>query len=83
MAATLPETGWVQPEVEKRYLQFLQDHHGEIDIPRLCNVMWNAGGRQAVYAMTQFADILPMIGRIESRVVSLRALLESMTQDDR
>lgn len=82
MAATVPETGWVQPEVEKRYLQYMQDHHGEIDIPRLCTTMWNAGGRHMVFTMTQFADVLPMMGRIEGRIVSLRALIESVTQED-
>ncbi len=76
------QRAWVQPEVEKRYQQYMQDCHGELDIERLCSVMWNAGGRHAIMAMTQFGDILPMIGRIESRIVNLRSLLEQMTGAD-
>lgn len=80
---TETEGAFVQAEVEKRYQQYLADHHGEVDVPRLCEVMWNAGGRQAIFAMTSFGDILPLISRIESRIVGLRSLLDSVYADDR
>lgn len=73
---------FTSPEAEKRYILYLQDHAGEIDIPRLAQVMFNAGGRNAIFSMSQLADILPMINRIEGRIVQLRSLLESLTQDD-
>lgn len=82
MTAADAPAAWRQPEVERVYLRWLADHFGEIDMELLLTAVYNAGGRNAIFAMTQFSGIQNDISRIESRVVNLRTLLESMTQDE-
>ncbi len=70
------ESRFRQPEVERRFQQYMEDHGGDVtDLPRICEVFWNAGGRSAIAAMAEMSDILPLLGRIESRLVKLRSLM--------
>jgi hypothetical protein len=76
-------SSFVQPAVERRYKQFLEDNHGDIThIERLCEVMFNAGARHAITAMTQMSDVIPLINRVEGRIVQLRELIESLEAQD-
>ena len=76
-------SGFTDPEVEARYRRFLQDNWGEIDIPRLCEVFANFGGRRAVEAMVVFSDLPPLVRRIEQSCARIRSLLEGMTDGAR
>ena len=80
---TRTEPSFVQPVVEKRYRQFLEDNHGDVtDIERLLTVMFNAGARHAITAMTELSDILPLITRIEGRLLRLRELIEALKDEE-
>ena len=68
-------SGFTRDEIEQRYERYAREHHGEIDIPGLCETMWNSGERRAIEAMTEFSDLLPQVGRIELRVRAIRRLL--------
>ena len=72
------DTGFTYPEIEKRYRQYMADMHGELDIPRLCEVMWFAGGRHALAASVEFADIVPMLRQIETKAARLAAFMEAL-----
>jgi hypothetical protein len=73
---------WVQPEVWKVYQNWMQDHHGVIDMELLCTAMFNAGARNAIFTMTKFSGVVADVARVESRVVGLHALLESITREN-
>ena len=80
--------GFTNPEVEARYRRFLEDNRGEIDIPRLSEVMWNASGRVTLKATVQMSDLLPelwrmeqSLNRIERRVRRLSAMLEDFSRE--
>jgi len=72
-----------RPEVQARYEQFVQENHGVIHELLLCEVMWNAGGREMVSTMTQVSDILPIVQRLDAKVHRILELLESVVQDRR
>ncbi len=82
MTLAYADDGWTLPYVQQRYEQFAKEHHGEIDIARLCEVMYCAGGRSAVQAMTEVSDISSWLARIESRVARLHQLLEDFSSDE-
>lgn len=74
-----PLQGFTDQGVAKRYQQFVEDNHGDVtDIPRLCEIMANFGGRRMLQAMTVTSDVIPQLSRIEQRIVQLRALIQSM-----
>ena len=73
--------GFTRAEVQARYERYAREHHGEIDMPGLCETMWNAGERHAIQAMTEFSDILPRISHIEVRVHAIRRLLLSILSE--
>jgi hypothetical protein len=68
-------SGFTRDEVETRYERYAREHHGDIDIPGLCETMVAFGERRAIATMTEFSDILPQVSRIELRVKAIRALL--------
>jgi hypothetical protein len=70
------------PAVERRYREFVQSSWGELDIPRLCEVMWNAGGRAALDASREFSDIGPTLSGIDQRVHRLLEMWRRMAADD-
>jgi len=76
------EGGFTSTAIERRYAQFLADNWGEIDIPRLCEVMWNAGARAAIESSREFSDIGPTLGRLESRVRKLEQLWRSFGESE-
>jgi hypothetical protein len=69
------EPAFVRPQVERRYQQYLADEHGHVDLGLLCEVMWSAGGREAIQEMTRFGDILPLTARIHDRLLAVESLL--------
>jgi hypothetical protein len=73
--------GFTRSEVQARYERYAREHHGELDIPNLCETMVTYGERRAIAAMTEFSDILPRISRIEQRVAAIRALLLEILAD--
>jgi hypothetical protein len=78
----MQHVGFMQPEVERRYAQYMADMHGDVsDLPRLCEVMWNAGGRHALMASREVADIVPLLGQLERRTARLRAIFESFADN--
>lgn len=82
-----PDLPWRQPEVQKLYDRWVQDHYGVIDMELLCSALYNAGARNAVTAMVTWQDLGGQINRMESRVVSsfnnMRSVLEALTSEDR
>jgi len=66
------------PDVEKAYVKFLRDHHGEIDAPALAETMWNAGARHMAMAMREASGILPELATIENRIGRIRQMLEEL-----
>jgi hypothetical protein len=77
-----PEAGFTSAVIERRYNQYLADNWGEVDIPRLCEVMWNAGARAAIESSREFSDIGPMMGRIEARLQRLERLWHSFAEHE-
>jgi hypothetical protein len=75
--------GFTMPEVEKRYRQFVEETWGELDIPRLCEVMVSFGGRLTLDASREFSDIGPMLQRVDERVHRLLELWQRMAADER
>jgi len=73
---------FTSPAIERRYDQFVADNWGEIDIPRLCEVMWNAGARAAIESSREFSDIGPKLARIEERVQMLEKLWRSFGETE-
>lgn len=75
-------TGWDSEIAHKRYLKYVADQHGDVtDLPRLCSVMFNAGGREALAASVEFGDIMPTLRRIEARTQALLRLLAAFAED--
>lgn len=75
-------SGFTRDEVEKRYERYAREHHGEVDIPGLCETMVAFGERRAIQAMTEFSDILPRVSRIEERIKAVHQLLLALQDDE-
>lgn len=71
----------MRPEVAAAYEKFMRDHHGEIELPLLCETMWNAGAQQAVRAMMSFSDVPDLLGRLEDRMAVLHAVAVKLASD--
>ncbi len=83
MTADPLTTGFTQPQVERRYIQYLEDNHGDLsDLPRLCEVMANFGARCAMENMVIFSDIMPQLSRIEKQIRYIRSMLDTVQAED-
>jgi hypothetical protein len=76
------EGGFTSTAIERRYDQFVADNWGEIDIPRLCEVMWNAGARAAIESSREFSGIGPTLAEIEGRLQRLEQLWRSFGETE-
>lgn len=77
LALVRTSVGFTQEAVRQRFNQYMADNHGDLtDIPRLCEVMYSAGGRAAIAASTEVSDLVPLLQKIERRTARLRAIFE-------
>jgi hypothetical protein len=78
----IEQSSFSRPEVQERYERYVRETHGEIDVPRLAETMFNAGERHAIRVMVEFGDILPRISRIEERVMAVHRLLVAIRESE-
>jgi hypothetical protein len=69
----------VRPEVDKRYKRYVLEHHGEIDTLHLCEVMFNAGERNAIERMVRFTEVPVLLREAQRQLRDLTALVRSLT----
>jgi hypothetical protein len=65
-------------EAARAYRQYVESHHGEIEVKRLAQAMWTAGGRSAIQASVRFMDIGGYLRGIEGHLRGLTELWERL-----
>lgn len=76
-AQPIAEARPIPADVALAYRRYVESHFGEIVVTELAEVMYRAGGREAIAASVAFGDILPTLRYLAKRLNALADTLEA------